>query len=350
MNQPTTAVDRIPLTRSVHYAVRGMPEVPNQCGPGVLAPSEITITYRDATDSQLGRIHAYVAGHIWVDGKELPLGLYGQHYFDGLDGWPEWLAEEARLHDPAVSSAGRAPATNPTTPSHRAGLRQQIAAALAERYTIPGPDGQPVSQRLDHGMMVDFTAEDGYPASAPVTPNEVAEAVMPVLYREWPWLRAEAEDAAVLPEPAPTTNHADVLRWAADHLDNSERLRDLTDDHMLDINAAANELRRLADETATETPAPSLRDQHRAAWHALTPDQQTARLTALDAIDEPAATVPCSGTLGTPHQPHNWEPQPGMDPVHCPGTRKPPMDPVHILGIDADDGPAAGARQDGSAS
>jgi hypothetical protein len=100
-NQP--AVDRIPIARSVVYAVRGVPEVPNQYGPGVLVPSEITLTYKSATDSQLGRVHAYVAGLIWVDGKETPLlpgGLYGQHYFDGLDGWPEWLAEEARLHDP----------------------------------------------------------------------------------------------------------------------------------------------------------------------------------------------------------------------------------------------------------
>ncbi|MEV6180161.1 hypothetical protein [Streptomyces sp. NPDC052015] len=117
--------DRIPLTRSVHYAVRGMPEVPNQYGPGALAPCEITLTYRDASDSQLGRVHAYVAGRIWVDGKELPLlpgGLYGQHYFDGLDGWPEWLAEEARLHDPAVSPV--------PPPADRAALRDRIAEAL----------------------------------------------------------------------------------------------------------------------------------------------------------------------------------------------------------------------------
>lgn len=106
----TTAPEpiRIPFAHSVHYAVRGLPEVPNQYGIGVLAPSEITLTYRAAPDSQLGRVHAYVAGRIWVDGKELPLlsgGLYGQHYDDGLDGWPEWLAEEARLHDPAASAA-----------------------------------------------------------------------------------------------------------------------------------------------------------------------------------------------------------------------------------------------------
>ena len=41
---------------------------------------------------------------------------------------------------------------------------------------------------------------------------------------------------------------AAVLREAADALDESETLRDLTDDHMHDVNAAANELRRMAGE------------------------------------------------------------------------------------------------------
>ena len=43
---------------------------------------------------------------------------------------------------------------------------------------------------------------------------------------------------------------AEVLREAADALDESETLRDLTDDHMHDVHAAANELRRMADEAA----------------------------------------------------------------------------------------------------
>ncbi|MEH0542971.1 DNA-binding protein [Streptomyces sp. B21-105] len=45
---------------------------------------------------------------------------------------------------------------------------------------------------------------------------------------------------------------AAVLREAADRLDESETLRDLTDDHMHDVNAAANELRRMADENPSE--------------------------------------------------------------------------------------------------
>lgn len=45
---------------------------------------------------------------------------------------------------------------------------------------------------------------------------------------------------------------ADVLREAADKLDESEVLRDLTDDHMADVNAAANELRRMAEEPGAQ--------------------------------------------------------------------------------------------------
>lgn len=48
---------------------------------------------------------------------------------------------------------------------------------------------------------------------------------------------------------------AAVLLEAADALDESETLRDLTDDHMHDVNAAANELRRMAAEKAEATDA-----------------------------------------------------------------------------------------------
>ncbi|MEU9218840.1 hypothetical protein AB0D47_20090 [Streptomyces sp. NPDC048376] len=35
-------------------------------------------------------------------------------------------------------------------------------------------------------------------------------------------------------------------------------------------------------------------------------------------------SLPCStATLRQPHPPHDWEPQPGMDPVHCPGGGQP---------------------------
>ncbi|MFE4818568.1 hypothetical protein ACFRFU_19475 [Streptomyces sp. NPDC056704] len=117
--------DRIPIGRLIVYAVRGMPDVPNQYGPGSLAPTEITLTYRSTEDSQLGRIHAYVKGRWRCDGDEAAtdLPLPGQHYYGDPAGWPDWLAIEARLHDPAPAAP-----VPPSTPTGRAELRDRIAA------------------------------------------------------------------------------------------------------------------------------------------------------------------------------------------------------------------------------
>lgn len=77
-----------------------------------------------------------------------------------------------------ATPAGQAPATDHTTPSRRAGLRDEIAAAL-----------EAADYRMD------------------MRRGDLADAVLPVLYREWPWLRAEAEDAA-----APSATAQTALR------------------------------------------------------------------------------------------------------------------------------------------
>lgn len=66
------------------------------------------------------------------------------------------------------------------------------------------------------------------------------------------WLPLTARIAAVdavlaALDTEPAVNRAAVYREAADALDNSDWLRDYTDDHMRDVNEAAGELRRLAD-------------------------------------------------------------------------------------------------------
>lgn len=120
-------VDRIPLAHSVRYAARGLPDVPYQYGRGVLRPSEVTLTYRTAPDSQLGRVHAYLAGRIHVDGREvLHREPFGQHYDEGLDNWPEWLTEEARLHDPTAE---------PAVSADRAAMSEKLWA-LAEHHIV----------------------------------------------------------------------------------------------------------------------------------------------------------------------------------------------------------------------
>lgn len=257
-DESDTAVDRIPLARSVHYVACGLPEVPNQYGPGVLAPSEITLTYRAAPDSQLGRVHAYLAGRIWADGKELPLlpgGLYGQHYFDGMEGWPAWLVEEARLHDPdaavvppadrAAITSGDAEAMDRAIPSRRAGLRDEIAAAL-----------EAADYRMD------------------MRRGDLADAVLPVLYREWPWLRAEAEDAAVLPAPVDRAAVLAEIHSLVEEMRIGEDEDPAPDVRVLGYNeglgAVLSELRRLAAETAPE-PAERPRCPYCQMPHDLTP-------------------------------------------------------------------------------
>ncbi|MBE4783941.1 hypothetical protein [Streptomyces caniscabiei] len=97
----TTA--RFPVAQSVVYIVRGMPEVPDEYTKGLtIAPTEITLTYRATPDGQLGRIHAYVKGWWMKDGARVPMDKpVGRHFHGDLASWPEWLAAEARLHDPA---------------------------------------------------------------------------------------------------------------------------------------------------------------------------------------------------------------------------------------------------------
>ncbi|MDX3532507.1 hypothetical protein P1P75_40470 [Streptomyces sp. ID05-39B] len=185
MTDQTPEPLRIPIAYSVVYAVRGLAPIPNMYGAHELVPGEITLTYRASEDSQLGRIHAYVAGHLVADGVKLPTpnGLYGQHYDNGLEGWPAWLAEEARLHDPAAVPV--------PPPADQTAIHQRIAAALAARFTADGD--------LSQGMrVIDPNDEDDPNPARWVRPGEAADAVM-----------------AVLPEQ---TDRAAVLLEAADDL------------------------------------------------------------------------------------------------------------------------------------
>lgn len=125
----------------------------------------------------------------------------------------------------AAVSATVAPPTQ-AAPSLRAGLRDEIVKALGRITTVP-----PVAHR-----------------------REQADHVLAVLYREWPWLRAEAEDD----EP---TDRAAVIRAIADALVRMDamvwlgcRRGDRDHDEPIGQEALAERLadavlRRLADET-----------------------------------------------------------------------------------------------------
>src|SRR5690606_9340163 len=117
------------------------------------------------------------------------------------DHWEQHLPEVIRT--PAVVSALRAaldrvssavvaPPTDQTAPSHRAGLRDRIDAAIWERQN-PGRRWADCEYR----WRADAEAD--------------TDAVLAVLYREWPWLRAEAEDAGT------ATDHTTPPAWVDGH-------------------------------------------------------------------------------------------------------------------------------------
>lgn len=101
----TTGIVRFPVARSVVYVVRGAPEVPDEYNETrTIAPTELSLTYRATADSQLGRIHAYVKGWWMQDGARVHAEAVGRHFWGrDLASWPEWLATEARLHDPEAN-------------------------------------------------------------------------------------------------------------------------------------------------------------------------------------------------------------------------------------------------------
>ncbi|WP_406418341.1 hypothetical protein [Streptomyces sp. NBC_01614] len=219
----TTAVDRIPIGRNITYAVRGMPPVPNAYGPGFLVPTEVSLTYRATEDSQLGRFHAYVKGQWLRDGEVVPSGekLPGQHYAGDPSGWPEWLAEEVRLHDPAAASA--VPVAAP--PTEQGALRQQVAALAEDLRYVLGYKG-PRHAHERPGVWDTSGKPCTHCARLGVAQQNLAAY--------------DADPASVLPPPA---DRAAVLRWAAEALERKFEGASL----------ATIELRRLA----AETPQPA---------------------------------------------------------------------------------------------
>src|SRR5690606_37911800 len=210
------------------------------------------------------------------------------------DHWEQHLPEVIRT--PAVVSALRAALDRVSSavvapPTDQTALRDRIAEALLDH----------LSRTAD----IRTSSSGGELAFMP----EVTDAE-----------RVRMADAVLAGRPAPA-DRAAVLREAADRVDNEELPHDYVD--MFDNGArwAARLLRRMADETATETP-----ERHHPV----------------------ALATPCTAC----GHPYNWHTrlQGGcefapVDLSRCgctgfvPGERPEPVDPWHILGIEADDEP-----------
>ncbi|MBU5946765.1 hypothetical protein [Streptomyces sp. PAM3C] len=147
----------------------------------------------------------------------------GQHIVRGVKGEYYPIAEDvlAETYERADAvSAAVAPPTQAAS-SLRAGLRDEIVKALGRITTVP-----PVAHR-----------------------REQADHVLAVLYREWPWLRAEAEDAEPTDRTALREQAEAILRVVETALGDT-----LTDDARAEALAG---ITALLPEPAPTTDAPA---------------------------------------------------------------------------------------------
>jgi hypothetical protein len=125
---------RTPYCHKIRYGITGAPildeaEMDGSFAPGVgVEPALIELVYSPARDGKPASVDASVTGWWTRFGERDQFGgRMATHFKDGPDGWPAWLAEEARLHDPAAIPV---PAPAPTDGS----VREQLLDALDFAY------------------------------------------------------------------------------------------------------------------------------------------------------------------------------------------------------------------------
>lgn len=105
----TEQVARTPYCTKIRYGITGAPildgdDMDGSHAPGVgVRPTLIELVYIPDRDGKPAHVDASVTGTWTRFGQPDPDGFGGQvatHFRNGPDGWPTWLAEEARLHDP----------------------------------------------------------------------------------------------------------------------------------------------------------------------------------------------------------------------------------------------------------
>ena len=237
--------DRTPYCHKIRYGITGAPiltedEMDGSHAPGIgVSPTLIELVYSAARDGKPASVSASVTGS-WTRFGEPADGQVATHFKNGPDGWPAWLVEEARLHDPAVSSSGRAALLHETAD---AGLRDRIAEALIA-WTYRGKDPE-------HGGILETVRANAYSRT---------EAVMAVLQT------ATLRELELLHRPNTTPSRPEPRRVAADRAAEVERLQE----QLEEAEDTAEQLVRNVQTVARE------RESYRKAWK----DEQQRRAKA----------------------------------------------------------------------
>lgn len=102
----TNHIVRTPYCHKIRYGITGAPtidesEMDGSHAPGIgVRPSLIELVYSSARDGKPASVSASVTGEWTRFGKPAD-GQVAVHFKGAVGSWPAWLAEEARLHDPA---------------------------------------------------------------------------------------------------------------------------------------------------------------------------------------------------------------------------------------------------------
>jgi hypothetical protein len=103
----TEQITRTPYCTKIRYGIEGAPildgdDMDGSHAPGVgIRPTLIEFVYSAARDGKPASVSASVTGQWTRFGKREPFDdQVTTHFKGGPDGWPAWLAAEARLHDP----------------------------------------------------------------------------------------------------------------------------------------------------------------------------------------------------------------------------------------------------------
>lgn len=96
---------RTAYCHKIRYGVTRAPDTIGMDGsyaPGIaVSPTLVELVYSAARDNKPTGVSASVTGWFVKDGKRVdPESTVTVHFTDGPEGWPDWLAAEARLHDP----------------------------------------------------------------------------------------------------------------------------------------------------------------------------------------------------------------------------------------------------------
>ncbi|MFG2359430.1 hypothetical protein [Streptomyces sp. NPDC048521] len=233
-------------------------------------------------------------------------------------------AHVARTH----SSAGPAPATDRDT------LRERIAEAV-DRVFESWRQGLGETRPQD-------AVTDAVLDAVPPAPDQQTAVLAEHLVERCP------DHGCV--EPAWEDGcHCEVVPLLRRLAGEAHQPRKSTAEKAADLGLTDTEYRAQSHAAAVATIRAAIPGMYAHVGFLLEDVLKEAEAAQQDPTQDGRATLPCNwARTRQPHTQHDWEPQPGMDPVHCPGhpAKLPPMDPVHILGIGADAAVARSGQPD----